>query len=700
MSSSDALRWAPLAIASFYGFAGALWIGYSDQFVARLGLDSQRLTQVQQYKGWGYVIVTAVILYFILRFTIGRLVRSMRALRRSRDRLTSVNRLYRMLRAVNGSMLAGSGIDQVFEETCRVAVAQGGYRMAWVAMRDPDGRRVRGVAHSGPGEALIRSRVIDSDALTEESPAGRALIRGKPTFLNRCRSDALLDGGSGGGSELGYAAVAAVPFFCDEAVVGAFSVYSIRPNAFDRDEARLLIEIGHSLSQTVSAYRTGRHGGAAPDHDSITGLPGRSLLHQRIHPALGRASRRRERAALLVLDIDDFRRVNDTLGRTAGDDVLRTVSELLGSRVKPGDSIHRLGDDEFAVLLNELPTEESVGMAVDQIAGCFPQRIKVDGQEVFISISIGVALYPDDALDADELFARAELALHSHPADSRGQIGYYAPELNEHARRQRELEFALRTAVPERDFHLDWQPIVDIDSGTLVGAEALLRWRHPTMGVIPPQTFIPLAELSGEIIPIGRWVLEQAIAQGEAWAREGLFLDVHVNVSLLQLQHAGFVDELERQMKRLMQIGGWNLVIEITESQLMADPEATASACKRMKALGCRIDLDDFGTGYSGLNYLTRLPLDGLKLDRSFVVRAEVDPATHAVVEAVARMAGKLGLEVIAEGVETRAQLELVSEFGCQRAQGYLFGRPTGAADVQRMGRATRAGHAVAGQSG
>ncbi|MDT8410439.1 MAG: GGDEF domain-containing protein [Wenzhouxiangellaceae bacterium] len=677
-------RWIALAVATSYGFLGALWIGFSDQFVAQLDLDEAQFTRVQQYKGWVYVLLTSVLLYLLLRYMLRHLDRSINALNRSRNQLDSINRLYRMLRTVKSSLLREDTLEPLLEEACRVAVAEGEYRMAWVVMFDPDRRHLRAVAHNGPGQALIRNRVVDPDQMPAESPISRTLETGKPTFVNGCRRDSFLDGRGGRESELGYASVAAIPLFRDSRVIGSFAVYADQTAAFDRDEARLLLEIGESLNFAIDKFSKtaggnsdgGNNHGYGAEHDEITGLPTRRTFERQVAQALARANRRSEHVALIVLDVDGFRHVNDVLGRAAGDQVLKTVATMLTGSLRPGDCVGRLGSDEFAVLLVDLPGDQAIGASIAHIGKGFPQRLPINDHEVNVSVSMGVGLFPDDAKDAEELFACAELALHNAPSDARGQITYYEPELNERARRQRELELALHDVQVERDFHLAWQPIVDVRSSQLFGAEALLRWSHPRLGNIPPDVFIPLAEMSGQIIELGRWVLEQAILQGDAWAAQGLVLDVHVNVSLLQLQHATFVDELADQLKKHKTSPDWTLVVEITESQIMADPEATASSCRRIKALGCKIDLDDFGTGYSALNYLTRLPLDALKLDRSFVVRASEDANMLAVVEEVVRMAKRLGLTVVAEGVETRAHLKLLGELGCNHAQGYLFGCP------------------------
>lgn len=697
VSSFNATHWVALATAAGYGFLGVLWIGYSDQFVSQFDLSQDQFTRVQQYKGWAYVLVTSLLLYLLLRYTLRHLERSLKALERSRDRLDSLNRLYRMMRAVKGSILREHELDPMLEEACRVAVTEGGYRLAWVAMWDPDGQHLRTVAHNGSGEALVRSRVIKRGMLpSTSSPIGRAIETGKPAFANHCRRDSLLSDNGGSQGALGYKSAAAVPLLRDGRVIGAFAVYAVDACAFDRDEARLLIELGAALNIAIANFG-GNSGRGGAEHDEVTGLPNRRAFERQISWALARTHRRVEHVALIVLDVDGFRSINDTLGREAGDRVLQAVTTLLRASIRPGDFIARLGSDEFGVLLTDLAGNDEIGAAVDHVVRGFPQRLSVDDQEVQVSVSMGVGVFPADAQDADELFACAELALHNAPGDTRGQISYYEPELNEQARRQRGLELALQGAHSEKDFTLAWQPIIDVRTGDLFGAEALLRWQHPVLGNVPPDVFIPLAELSGQIISIGRWVLEASIRQGQAWADGGMPLNIHVNVSLLQLQHPGFVDQLAEQLRKYKTSQAWKLVIEITESQFMADSAATASSCRRIKELGCNIDLDDFGTGYSALSYLTRLPLDAIKLDRSFVVQVEHDSNMLAVVEEVVRLARRLGLAVVAEGVETHSHLELLKRLECNYAQGYLFGRPDSA---EKLVEYWQSASASAGQSG
>lgn len=667
--------WPALAVAALYGFVGALWIGYSDQFVASLQLDPQYYTRVQQFKGWGYVAITAIGLFAILYYLFARLDRSHRTMLTKHQRLVALNRLYRMIRAVKGALLRVRESDVLLQEACRVAVVEGGYRLAWIGLRTPDGRHLRAAAHAGSGESLLDDIAIAIETIPDGA-IGRALASGRAEMESTDCDPALATKGAEA-ARLGYRSVAALPLRVDDDVIGVLAVYGDRVDSFtNMEERNLLAEIADNLALGIGYLHRGRALDELTHYDTVTGLANRSMLEQRLTQALGRAERRGMAVAVVMVDIDEFGAINHVGGRAAGDRALQAIAQILSGAIRPGDTVARTGNDEFAVLLADLAATDLVSSPVGRIADVLPQRLHIEGHDVFLTASMGIALYPDDAATGDDLIARAELALRSQARDQRGTITYYSAELNERAQQKRRLEVALRTALDSDELGLVWQGICDAGHGQARGAEALLRWHHDALGTISPAMFIPLAEQTGLIIPIGEHVLRSACRQATDWAGDsGHPFMVSVNVALQQVLHPHF-PELIREVLEEYGDDHWQLVLEITESEFMREPEVTIEACEELRSLGCAIHIDDFGTGYSALSYLARLPVDGLKIDRSFIVAAEGNAGARAVIEAVITLARRLDLVLIAEGVETRGQLAVIRELGCPLVQGYLFSHP------------------------
>lgn len=672
-----------LGVAGLYGLVGAIWIGYSDAFVASLDLDIATLTRIQQYKGWGYVGVTAVLLFVGLRYLFAGMDRAHGNLTHKHERLMALNRLYRMIRAVKGALLRVHEAEVVLQEACRVAVVEGGYRLAWVALRSPDGQEVHAAAHAGLGETLFDNLRLGANEVPD-SPVMRALRHGR-TEMDTTTLDPALTRHGDEAAQLGYRSVVALPLRVDREVVGVFAIYADRDDSFaDLHERNLLVEIADNLALALGFLHRGRALDELAHYDAVTGLANRTQFEQHLTQALVRAERRDMAVAVIIVDVDDFRSVNLAGGREAGDHVLQAVARILTATIRPGDTVARMGNDEFAVLLVDLPEAEQAGIPVGRIADALPQQLEVAGQPLYLSASLGIALYPGDGHDADELIARAELALRSQPHEQRSTISYYGFEINERVQQRRRIELALRASLGGNTFQLAWQPIRALDRDAINAVEVLLRWQHPELGAVSPATFIPVAEQTGLIVPLGEDVLRRACAQAAAWSDPRRPpLQVGVNVAVQQFRHPHFPALVESV---LAEYGNahWQLVLEITESELIRDPEPMFATCRHLRELGCAILVDDFGTGYSALSYLTQLPVDGLKIDRSFIVAAEHDSGARAIIEAVVMLARRLRLTIIAEGVETRAQLAILRELGCTRIQGFLVGRPQAGEDFRR----------------
>ncbi len=412
-------------------------------------------------------------------------------------------------------------------------------------------------------------------------------------------------------------------------------------------------------------------------HDELTDLGNRSLFTDRARQALARAARTHSSLAVLFLDIDGFKRINDTLGHGVGDDVLKVVAQRLQGSVRPEDTVARLGGDEFIFLLEDHDAEAAAVVATRLLTE-LRTPVAVAGRELLIDASVGIVPSSSGHDTVEDLLRSADIAMYRAKAQGKGRFEVFAPAMALAVQDRVELEAALRQAVDQDKFLVQYQPTIDLSSGRVTGSEALVRWQHPEHGLIPPGRFIPLAEEPGLLVPIGRWVLREACAQARRWhmARPGLPpLSVSVNLSVRQLQEPNLVAEVADILAQTgLQRG--QLVLEVTESAMMGDPEAALQTLQALKSLGVRLALDDFGTGYSSLSYLHRFPFDILKVDKAFVDPLTLASRHDSLVRTIVEMARSLKLRTVAEGIETVKQAEAVRLLGCDSGQGYYFARP------------------------
>ncbi|WP_331350765.1 EAL domain-containing protein [Cellvibrio sp. UBA7671] len=411
-------------------------------------------------------------------------------------------------------------------------------------------------------------------------------------------------------------------------------------------------------------------------HDSLTELPNRALLNDRLEMAINTAKRRGEKVGILFIDLDRFKNINDSLGHAAGDQILRQTAARLSAAVRTDDTVARLGGDEFVVLLPRVRDERSLAEVAIKLREELLLPYILEDMPLHLSPSIGIAVYPDDGETPSTLIKNADAAMYLAKEKGRNNYQFYTPVLNARTLDRLKLEYDLRSALEQGQFELHYQPQIVAGSKTLYGAEALLRWRHPERGLVPPNHFIPLAEEIGLIIPLGAWVIAEAARQVNAWHQAGFSdLIVSVNISALQFHQAGFLAEVQGL---LAQAGTQPsaLELELTESMLMSDMEVSIQVLQAFRDLGYRIAIDDFGTGFSCLNYLRRLPVNILKIDQSFVRDMQTDGASLAIVTSIIRLAESLGMETIAEGVETAEEVALLASQGCRLMQGYHFSKP------------------------
>ena len=425
--------------------------------------------------------------------------------------------------------------------------------------------------------------------------------------------------------------------------------------------------------------------------DSLTGLANRNLLADRVRVALARADRYSNGIAIAVIDLDHFKLVNDSLGHVVGDQLLKLVAERLKSCMRAVDTVARIGGDEFVLVLVDQGSEQVVSSEVYRIVETFGKPYVVGDQELFVTGSVGVAFSPRDGVEIGPLLKNAESAMYRAKESGRNNLQFYTEAMNAIVSERLALTNKLRRAVERNELFLHYQPLVDVQSNQFFGTEALVRWRHPELGIVSPAKFIPLAEETGMIVAIGEWVLRTACMQNKAWQDAGLpRIAVAVNISARQFREKGLVQTIERILEE-SGLDSRYLELEVTEGVIMHDIEQVIAILQQIKSLGVKLSIDDFGTGYSSLSYLKRFPVDRLKIDQSFVRDITSDPDDAAIAQAVINLGHSLDLKVIAEGVETQEQLDFLRDHGCDEKQGYLISRPVPAEDFARLLMTARA---------
>ncbi|MGH8688794.1 MAG: putative bifunctional diguanylate cyclase/phosphodiesterase [Burkholderiales bacterium] len=451
-----------------------------------------------------------------------------------------------------------------------------------------------------------------------------------------------------------------------------------------RDENGRALRIDGVLTDVTARRLAEERSRHLAQHDLLTGLPNRDLFRDRLAVACRRASRRGETLGVMLINLDRFKQVNESLGDDAGDALLRQVASRLRGCLREEDTVGRLGGDEFAVLLESVSGTGDVATVAEKVSQSLGNPFGVNGNEVFIPPSIGVAVYREAGDDARSLLSHAEIAMRRVKQDGGNGCQSYVPDTGEKHGQRIALESRLRRALGNGEFTLHYQPKVSLRSGAVMGVEALLRWNNPELGAISPGQFIPIAEETGLIVPIGEWVLRTACAQAVAWEREGLALTMAVNLSPRQFRQTNLAGVVAAILAQTGLRAGW-LEVEITESTAMTNPRQAVAAMRELRRLGVQLAVDDFGTGYSSLNYLKRFPLHRLKIDRSFVKDIGADSHDEAIIAATVALARSMKLKITAEGVENEVQLDFLARAGCDDYQGFHFSRPLPAQELRAL---------------
>ena len=619
-------------VAGLYGLLAALWIALSDRLAALVAGDTAQLTLIQNYKGWAFVAITCTLLFFLVRRSLSRLQGSYRALAES---------------------------EALYESLVQV-MPQCLYRMDRESRITFANRALE--RHLGkPREAILGHsprEVYPADLAAKYRQDDLRVLQGET--LNLIEEMVSLDSEQ----RKRYIEIVKTPTYAPDGSIngiqGIFWDITARKSAEEQIEY-----LAH--------------------HDPLTDLPNRVLLRDRFLQAQGQAARSANRVAILFLDLDHFKLVNDTLGHPIGDRLLQAVAERLRRGVRETDTISRQGGDEFVIVLPELADPESAGSIAGKLMEQMHEPVRVNGHRLNVTFSLGIALYPDDGEDFDTLMKKADTAMYSAKEAGRNTLRFFTAAMNVEAAARLKLQGRLQRALEKEELVLYYQPQFDLASGRILGAEALLRWRDPERGLVPPGEFIPVAEDTGLIGPIGEWVIGEACRELRRWHEAGATdLTMAVNLSPVQFRRSRLVEIAARALQE-NRLPAECLEFELTESLLIREDAAILETLTALKGLGVKLSIDDFGTGYSSLAYLKRFNVDKLKIDQSFIRELCSNPDDEAIVSAVITMARQLRLRTVAEGVENAEQATMLRRFDCDEVQGFLFGRPMPAADFQAL---------------
>jgi len=601
-------------------------------------------------------------------------------------KLRRLNRMYTVLGETNALIVRASNRDELFHGACRIAVESGDFALGWIGVVDRSAMRIVPVATFGDDKDFLR-QVEGRMSLLDDAPLGHgpsavAVRENRPVVVNDLASDPHIRNPEVH-IDQGVLSLVTLPIVVAGEVVAVFGMHARETGHFDEAEMELLRELAEDLAFAIDHFRKVERLNHLAYYDALTGLANRSLFLERVALHLDVATSDGHRLAIFLIDVERFKNINDSLGQVAGDELLRQLAKWLERNVGNVSQIAHIGADLFAVVLPEVAADGDVASFVASLMGTLIEQPFPLNDAVFrIAAKAGVALFPDDGDDADALFKHAEAALKQAKAHGDRYL-FYTRTMTEQVAHKPNLESQLRQALDNEEFVLHYQPKVDLATGLVSGAEALIRWNDPRTGLVPPSRFIPILEETGLIYDVGRWAMRKAIADYLRWRNAGLSAQrMAVNVSPLQMRNRGFIAEVEHAIGIDARAAA-GLELEITESMVMEDIKQSVASLHAIRALGVSVAIDDFGTGFSSLGYLSKLPIDTLKVDRSFVIEMTADAQGLSLVSTIINLAHSLNLKVVAEGVETEEQKRLLRLMRCDQMQGYLFSKPVHAAEFE-----------------
>jgi diguanylate cyclase (GGDEF)-like protein len=601
-------------------------------------------------------------------------------------RIVRLNRIYSVLSGINTTIVRVRGAQELFDDACRIAVDHGQFVFSWIGMFDADARNVTPMAKAGRDDGYLSQLHLDN---VLESPGNsfliaQAITQIKPSICNDL-TEPHMRPTHAAALERGYHSMVVLPLTIDGNVVGMFALYAPEAGFFDEEEMALLNEMAGDISFAMDHLKKVERINYLAFFDAVTNLPNRALFLDRAEQRIRTTDHNREVLSVIILDLERFSSINESLGHQAGDSLLRQLAQRLKRLLGETNLLAHLSADYFAIATTHEGEGTSIAHILDNILlGIQSQPFLIGGQDLHVSARAGTSSYPCDGQDADTLLRQAETAL-KRAKISRDKHQFYAPEFNARITEKLKLETKLRQALEQEQLVLHYQPKINLRTGKISGLEALMRWRDPEIGLIPPLSFIPLLEETRMILDAGRWALRRAISDYRKWQNMGLNPPkIAVNVSPIQLQQSDFVDMVASVLnaEQNVEIG---LEFEITESVIMQDIEANIQKLKRIRDMNIEIAIDDFGTGYSSLSYIAKLPVNVLKIDRAFIINMTANPDDFTIVSAIISLAHSLHLQVIAEGVETHEQAALLRALECDEMQGYLFSPGVTADKVEEL---------------
>jgi len=611
--------------------------------------------------------------------------------------IVRLNRIYAVLSGINATIVRVREREELLREACRIVVRAGGFRLAWLGLVDAEANRVKPMAWDGAGEDYIGMIPLglDEKAPGDYGLAGRAVKERKAMIVDDMTADPRITLRKET-LERGFRSLAILPLVVSDEPIGLLALYADTPGFFnEEDEMRLLLELAGDIAFALEHIEKGERLNYLAYYDPLTGLANATLFRERLARFVDAARGAGHKLALGLVDVDRFKTINDSLGRPAGDELLKQIARRMSEYVKDPSELARVVADRFAVVLARIDREDDVARLTEQqLAQCFGTPFRVGEAGLRISAKVGLSVFPNDGADADTLFKNAEAALKKVKETNERYL-FYTHQLTERIAERISLENKLRQALERQEFVLHYQPRVRTETRRVIGVEALIRWMSPEHGLVPPLEFIPLLEETGLILEVGGWALEQAVRDHMHWFDQGVIVPrVAVNVSAIQLRRPNFVNIIEAAIKRGATPHGLDL--EITESVLMEDITATIEKLKALRTLGVGVSIDDFGTGYSSLGYLAKLPVQALKIDRSFIILMLKEPDTMTLVSTMISLARAMRLNVVAEGVDSEDQANFLRLARCDEMQGYLISKPVPRDSITALLRTKETPEAVA----